>query len=55
MTQEYDIDVLMIAELGKDDEDNLLSAINDCYGTETFVYIPGYNWTKVQVFAKRNH
>lgn len=54
MTQEYDIDVLMIAELGKDDEDNLLSAINDCYGTETFVYIPGYNWTKVQVFAKRN-
>lgn len=54
MTQEYDIDILMIAELEEDAKEGLLSAINGCYGIEEFVYIPGYTWKKVLVFARKN-
>lgn len=53
MAQKYNIDVLMIAELEENEKGNLLSAINGIYGKEEFVHIPGYNWKKVLVFAKK--
>lgn len=53
MVQEYNIDILMIAEIEDSEKDNLLSAINAAYGKEAFVYIPGYSWKKVLVFAKQ--
>ncbi|MBP3471759.1 MAG: endonuclease/exonuclease/phosphatase family protein [Paraprevotella sp.] len=54
MMQNYDINILMIAELEENEMGNLLSAINSVYGKEEFVHIPGYNWKKVMVFAQKD-
>ena len=54
MMQEYDIDILMIAELEDNEKEKFLSVINAFYGIEKYVHIPGYNWKKVLVFAKKD-